>query len=108
MNFATSVVRTGVPYVWGVLVAWLAARGLPDEVLASVNDPKWSAAVVSAGVVAITTAVYALARVIELHLPRVLRAVGLPDEVVTAASNVVLVLLLGVPRPPDYTGPAQR
>jgi hypothetical protein len=51
----------------------------------------------------VTTAVYALARVVELHLPRVLRAVGLPDEVVNAASNVVLVLLLGVPRPPDYS-----
>jgi hypothetical protein len=101
LNFLVSLARTGIPSVWGALVSWLAARGLGDDVLATVNDPAWSGALVVGAVGVITTAVYALVRVIELNLPRVLSRF-LPADVVEGVNRFVVVLLLGVPRSPDY------
>ena len=49
LNFLISLVRTGVPSLWGALVAWLTARGLAADVVATVSDPALSAALVAEG-----------------------------------------------------------
>lgn len=102
LNFLTSLVRTGIPSLWGALVAWLSARGLADEVVAAVNDPALSAALVAGGLAVISTAVYAVVRAIELNLPKFLGRF-LPADVVDTVTKFVLVLLLGVPRAPEYS-----
>ncbi|GLY55179.1 hypothetical protein [Lentzea sp. NBRC 102530] len=101
LNFLISLVRTGLPALWGGLVAWLSARGLAADVVATVSDPALVAALVAGGLAVVTTAVYAVVRVVEMHLPKFL-AKFLPAEVVDAVSKTVLVVLLGVPRAPEY------
>ena len=101
LQFLTALARTGVPYLWGGVVTWLAARGLLVDVLATISDPAWQGAVVTAVVTAISTGVYALVRLIEAKLPPLLARV-LPVDVAGAVARVVLVLLIGVPTPPVY------
>lgn len=107
LNFLVSLVRTGIPYLWGALVAWLTARGLADEVIATVNDPAFAAALVAGGLAVVTTAVYAVVRVIELNLPKFLSRF-LPRDIVDTVTKFVLVLLLGVPKAPAYSGSADK
>jgi hypothetical protein len=104
LNFLVSVVRTGVPYLWGALVAWLTARGLGADVVAVIDDPQWQGAVSAALITVVTTAVYVVVRLIEQNLPRLLTRF-LPDNVVDTVTKLLLVLLIGVPREPSYTKP---
>lgn len=101
LQFFTALARTGIPYLWGGLVAWLTARGWLVDVVATVGDPVWQGAIVTAVVAAITSAVYAVVRLVEDKLPRLLARV-LPVDVAGAVSRVLLVLLIGVPTPPVY------
>lgn len=105
LNFLTSVVRTGVPYLWGLVVAWLATRGGVFAELAGAVDPAWQDLVTGATLAVVTTAVYAVVRVIEQKLPAILGKV-LPPDVVGTVVKLVLVLLIGVPKQPVYDRPA--
>jgi hypothetical protein len=104
LNFLTSLARTGIPAAWGALVAWLSARGLAADVIATVNDPALSAALVASALAVITTAVYAVVRLVEVSLPKFLGRF-LPAEITGAVTKFVLVLLLGVPTQPEYNRP---
>jgi hypothetical protein len=104
LNLLTSIVRTGLPYLWGAVVAWLSARGLAADVLATIDDQSLRGALVLGALAVVTTAVYALVRVVEVSLPKVL-ARFLPAEVAGAVIKVVLMLLVGVPSQPEYHRP---
>lgn len=101
LNFLTSTVRTGVPYIWGLAVAWLAGQGGLFAELAGAVDPAWQQLVAGAALAVVTTAMYAVVRVIEQNLPRILGRF-LPADVVDTVVKLVLVLLIGVPKQPTY------
>jgi hypothetical protein len=107
LTFLLSVVRTGVPYVWGAVAAWLAGHGLFADAVATVSDPAWLAAVVVAALAVVSTAVYAVVRLVEIHLPALLVRF-LPPDVAGAVVRLVTLVLLGSQAQPTYTAPPAR
>jgi len=103
LAFVLSVVRTGVPYVWGAVAAWLAGRGLFADAVATFQDPAWLAAVVVAALAVVSTAVYAVVRLVEIHLPKLLGF--LPPDVAAAVVRLVTLVLLGSQSQPTYPAP---
>lgn len=82
-DYLTSVIRTGVPALWGTALAWLVSVGVLDQ--AAADGPG-----ASAGGFLVTLCIgvfYALARWLEPHLPTFLAAI-----------------LMGSPAAPRYRG----
>lgn len=87
-DVAVSLIRTGVPLLWGYALAWLASLGVPASFLAQYHD----LAVNALGAI-LTFAWYALWRWAEVKVPRL-------DSY---AAQLAVVLALGHPKAPTYT-----
>ncbi|HEY2101519.1 MAG TPA: hypothetical protein VGH72_33985 [Pseudonocardia sp.] len=86
-NLAISLIRTGVPLLWGYAVAWAISLGIPATFLATYHD----LAVNALGAV-LTFAWYALWRWAETKVP----------QLDSWAARLVVVFALGHPSAPNY------
>jgi hypothetical protein len=86
-----SLIRTGVPLVWGYAAAWLISLGIPASFLTGHRD-----VVVSTLTAMATFAWYALWRTLETRLPKL-------DSWV---ARLAVIGALGHPAAPTYAGTA--
>lgn len=102
LDLLISTVRTKIPVFWGLIVAWLTAKGvLTDATAAAITGDTAQAALVGAVLLVITTATYVVVRLIEITLPKILGKILPPDVVATVVKYVTRVLL-GSAKPPTY------
>ena len=89
-DVAISLIRTGVPLIWGYVIAWAVSLGVPASFLAQFHD-----LAVNVLGAALTFAWYAAWRWAETKVPKL-------DSY---AAQLVVVLALGHPKAPTYGTP---
>jgi hypothetical protein len=104
LDLLISTLRTKIPYLWGLIVSWLTAKGvLTEAAAAALTGDTAAAALVGAVLLVITTATYVVVRLVEINLPKILGKF-LPADTVATVVKYVIRVLLGSSQSPTYTG----